>query len=142
MKFLFVCLVLGVFAETVAPETQDTTVAPDVPTADPAINTTTTLAPDTTTTLAPTPAPSTNITTTETTTTTTKQATTQPEPVTTLVPVITTTSAPVTTVAPEPAGTFSGSSFIGGMVLSAALIGIGYFGLKFYQARNPNYRTL
>jgi len=36
----------------------------------------------------------------------------------------------------------SGSSFIGGMILMAALIAIGYFGMQFYRARNPNYRTL
>merc|ERR1711868_315720 len=65
-------------------------------------------------------------------------------------PGTTTTASPVpdsttTTTAPtaEPRGNgFNGGSFVGGMVFSAALIAIGYFGLKFYRARNPNYRTL
>jgi len=69
---------------------------------------------------------------------------------TTARPGTTTTAAPVpdsttTTTAPtaEPRGNgFNGGSFVGGMVFSAALIAIGYFGLKFYRARNPNYRTL
>ncbi|KAK7492994.1 hypothetical protein BaRGS_00015724, partial [Batillaria attramentaria] len=61
----------------------------------------------------------------------------------------TSTGAPATpTAAPHSGGSGSGqsfdaASFIGGIVLCAGLVAIGYFGLKFYRARQDrNYHTL
>ena len=74
-----------------------------------------------------------------------------------------TTLSPTTTPAPNPSTTkpaptggaqpatggndqgrhFDGASFIGGIVLCAGLVAIGFFGLKFYKARTErNYHTL
>ena len=154
MKLVCLFFVMFVFGE-------DTTPSPVTSPAVPTDNSTTAAA--TTTALPPIPGNATtaeattvpaNVTTKPAETTapaivTTPNPITEPANTTTVVPTVpagttaeVTTAAEATTVPATPSRGFSGSSFIGGMILSAALIAIGYYGLKFYQARNPNYRTL
>ncbi|CAG5094909.1 Oidioi.mRNA.OKI2018_I69.XSR.g13942.t1.cds [Oikopleura dioica] len=109
--------------------------------------TTTTSKSTTSTTLPDTTAPANSTTTTpgNTTTTLAPDTTTPSNGTTTTIPVTTPSNATTPTESPTPApnqGGFSGSSFFGGMVFSAALIAAAFFGLKFYRARNPDYRTL
>ena len=53
--------------------------------------------------------------------------------------VVTTDAAP-SSIAPT--SNFDMASFCGGAVLTVGLTGTAYFGIKFYKARNPDYRHI
>ncbi|XP_031633205.1 integumentary mucin C.1-like [Contarinia nasturtii] len=114
---------------TVAPtDTNTTTSSPTPP------PTTTTVAPTTTTTTT------TSSTTSSTTPSTTTSSTTPtPSNSTTVAP----STTPKPTPAPHPCGGFSGSSFIGGIVLTIGMIAIGFVAHKIYKSKfDRNYHTL
>ncbi|XP_042189851.1 porimin isoform X2 [Callorhinchus milii] len=82
--------------------------------------------------------------TSKTTMSTSGPATTKPGNVTSTIPHIgNTTSIPVTTISVPIISHFHAGSFIGGIVLAFALVGIFYFGRKFCISRSgTRYRTI
>ena len=47
-----------------------------------------------------------------------------------------------TTIEGRPSSDFDMASFCGGAVLTIGITGTAYFGIKFYNARNPDYRHI
>ncbi|XP_066589725.1 adipocyte plasma membrane-associated protein Hemomucin-like isoform X2 [Prorops nasuta] len=164
MKFLYLSLtVLAFTVGVLAKEEANPKVPPEIPdttTAIPVTNLTTSTSKPTTSAPVtkplppkPTDAPTTTASTSTTNNPTTKPITTE-KPITTtsipstVPPAPSTTAAPTTPVptgAPSPQHErhFDGLSFMGGIILTACLVGIGGFSWKFFKTCNErNYRTL